>query len=326
MASTQHKAINLGPPPWTEEELERAVFLNHSAVQTALYAHTGREIHERLESLASILRLFNKTANAIQDGIQRFHSEVHENNLFQRSRRYDRQRLEEGIQEALYVFAASSMTLVDLSRALKDKINIPGYGEHVTQSFAKSPLHRFVQELRVDMIHVTLHEPSWQLTSGRNEEPTTYFLLHPRQLKRIDDYHPLARQYVSDHPKGIDLARTVSHYQGEVNSLHMWLCDAVETAAGDTLTDYRRSQRIVRAVSSRSLWRLILSQVVIEGNRDPYAYLDRYLTLDELRDVMSHQHRSKAQVDRIIELIDEDGACNAELREIVYKSFKVACP
>lgn len=319
----QPSPIDFGPPPWTEEKLERALFVNQSAVQLSLKELPRRDIHERLESLTSVLRLFNKTVASILSAIDRFHYEAHENNLFRRNRRHDREQLEEELQEQLYVFAACSMTLVDQSRALTDKIHVPGYRERITSGFADSPRHRFVQELRVDMIHVTLHEPNWQLTSGRSEERTTRFLLHQNQLQRVDKYSAMAKQYVSDHPKGIDVGLLVSQYRDEVNSLHAWLRNEVESVAQDMLTDYRRCQRIVRAAGSRSWWRLILSQVVIQANRDPYAYLDQYLTPDEMREVLSLPHRSKLQVDRIVELVDDEGACDAELRDLVYRAFKV---
>lgn len=319
----QPPPIELGPPPWSDEDLERAVFINYSAVQQALQQHPARGIAERLDSLSSVLRLFNKTGEEILRQIERFHHEAHKNNLLRRNRRHDRQRLEEELQEQLYVFAACSMTLVDQARALTDKVHVPGYRERITSSFSESPRHRFVQELRVDMVHVTLHEPSWQLTSGRDEDRTTRFLIHPDQLRRADEYHAAARQFVADNPRGIDVALLVSRYSEEANALHSWLRGAVESTANDILSDLRRSRRIVGVAGSRTWWRLILSQVVIQGKLDPYAYLDQCLTPDEIQQVLSLPHRSKVQVDRIVYLVDEEGACDVELRELVYRAFGV---
>lgn len=319
-------SVDLGLPPWTDDALERAVFLDSGAVQRALASHPGREIHDRLESLASVLRLFQKTAEELLVTIGRFHTEAHENYLLHRSRRNDLQHIEEEIQENLYVFAAYAMTLVDQSRTLSEKVHVPGYCDRVTTGFSESPRHRFIQELRVDMIHVTLHEPSWQVTWGRDKERTTSFLLQASQLTRLEAYHSLAKKYVDEHPNGIDVGRMVSEYTAEVCELHTWFREAVEAEAQPILLDFRRSQRTVRAVSSRCWWRLILLQVVIQGKRDPYAYLDQYLTPEELREVLSLPHRSKAQVDRIVELVDGDGACNDELREIVYRAFNAERP
>lgn len=54
------------------------------------------------------------------------------------------------------------------------------------------------------------------------------------------------------------------------------------------------------------------------------AYLDQYLTEDELREGLRMPPRSKAEVDCIVELIDEHGACDAELRNLVYEAFSVS--
>lgn len=69
-----------------------------------------------------------------------------------------------------------------------------------------------------------------------------------------------------------------------------------------------------------------ISQVVIQGKHDPYAYLPKYLTPQELEDVRSLPHRSIVQVDRIIEIVDEYGACNDEVRDMAYKAFGVERP
>lgn len=145
--------IHLGAPPWNEDTLARALFANREAVDKALDDHPGRELNDRLESLASVRRLFNKTAVSIQDCITLFDVQSREGSLLQRSRKDDLKAIEEQLQEALYIFAAASMTLVDQSRTLTVKIKIPGYAERVASTFSNSPKHRFVQELRVDMVH-----------------------------------------------------------------------------------------------------------------------------------------------------------------------------
>ena len=78
--------IELGPPPWSDELLERATLTNHQGVQKALHGHLGREVEGRLISLSSTLRLFNKTSEAILAQIEHHHNEVHFRNLYHRGR------------------------------------------------------------------------------------------------------------------------------------------------------------------------------------------------------------------------------------------------
>lgn len=89
------------------------------------------------------------------------------------------------------------------------------------------------------------------------------------------------------------------------------------------MADYRRCSKRIKGVSSRTWWNVIFQQMVLPAKRDPYQYLDQYLTVEELSEIERLPHKSKAQVDRIIELVDEYDACDTELRQVVYKAFGV---
>jgi hypothetical protein len=312
-----------GPPPWSTEDIEYVTFRNLKHVQTRLCDHPGRPVKEQLDSIQSVLRLFNKTANAFLANIERFHVEAHTNNLFRRTRGDERRALKEELQEGLYVFTSCATTLADQTRTMSRLADISGYTDRKDAAFANNPLHRFIQELRVDVVHVTFHDPSWRLVAGDPSDRRTTFLLHSSELNRAKDYKPLARQYLSQNPKGVDLGLLVRSYRDQVNEFHEWLRTALYASIGERIQDYERTARIIRAIGSRTWWRLILSQVVIQRKRDPYGYLDQYLTAAELAEILALPHRSKQQVDRVIELVDEDGACNDELRAVVYEAFGV---
>jgi hypothetical protein len=101
------------------------------------------------------------------------------------------------------------------------------------------------------------------------------------------------------------------------------LQEALDSEAGEQIADYRRCAKRIKAVSSRSWWNIIFKQAVLPAKRDPYQYLDQYLTADELNEVNKLPFRSKAQVDRIIALVDEYDACDNELRLVVYEAFGI---
>lgn len=323
MPSRSSSSYSLGPLPWSDETLVAAVWRDFRAAQKLVDEHPGCDLDERANSLKSILRIFNKAAQTFFESLVRFHAEAHGGHIFQRNRRADLGKFEASFQETLYVFASSAMTLVDQSRALSGKIELPGYAARVEATFAANPRHKFIQELRNDLIHVTLHKPGWQITTDRERESTSRFMLWPDQLSRSDGYSSLARSYVSDHPNGIDLGELISSYAKDVNDFQEWLQEALVSAAGEQIADYRRCAKCVKAVSSRSWWNIIFKQVVLPAKRDPYEYLDQYLTPDELDEVNKLPFRSKAQVDRIISLVDEYDACDSDLRAVVYEAFGV---
>jgi hypothetical protein len=68
----------------------------------------------------------------------------------------------------------------------------------------------------------------------------------------------------------------------------------------------RRCIRARRASSARSWYRILFAQVV-KPETDLYGHLQKYLTLEELKEIDALPHRSKQQIDRI-EIVDEYGA------------------
>lgn len=317
----QAPQYKLGPLPWSNEQLEAKVWSDGSKVHKWVEEHPGFEFEERLESLEAMLRIFESSGNRFQEQLKRFHIETVKGVLLRRNRRHDLVALKDQVRELLYLFASSAITLVDQSRALSNKVVVPGYEERKNTDFVHDPQHRFIQELRVDVVHVTLHQPSWQITSGRGKERESKFLLHAEDLRRAPSYNKHAKAFLSQNPKGIDLGHLVESYTQKVLRFHSWFRQQVESVVGDQLDDYRRCRRCVRAIGSRCWWNIFLKQVVIAGKRDPYKYLGEYLTEVEMREVCSMPSRSRVQIDRIIDLVDEDGACNEELRKVVYEAF-----
>lgn len=311
----------LGPLPWSNAHLERAVMLEGGQVQKWVNEHPGFEMVQRLESLKTVLGIFDRSATQFGEVLELFHKEAAGGRIFQRNRRQDLEAIAQRVCELLYLFASSAMTLVEQSRALSRELLLPGYAARTEQDFAVDPQHRFIQELRNDLVHVALHRPAWQLVPGSEDTCQSRLLLWPDQLSRASSYSAQARAFLEQHPSGIDLRELVAGYGTKVREFHAWLNREVQSVAGDRIADYLRCRQSVRAASSRCLWNIILKQIVIEGKRDPYSYLDHYLTEEELRDVRARPHRSRSQIDRIVELIDEDGACDGELRQIVYEAF-----
>ncbi|MBU1426287.1 MAG: hypothetical protein KKH12_13990 [Gammaproteobacteria bacterium] len=319
-----HTHYNLGPLPWNDDDLVAAAWRNYSQAQDWVNEHPGHTFASQLDSLKAVQRIFEGSAKQFDEWLIRFHTEAQDGRLFRRNRRSDLNAYEQRFQELLYIFASSAMSLVDQARTISRKAQLADYESRVNAVFGTNPKHRFIQELRVDVIHVTLHSPGWQLTSGGGEDSTSKFMIWPKQLTRLPKYNAHARQFVNEHPDGIDIGRLIAVYTSEVREFHEWLLQSIDTEVGPLITDYQRCTRQIKAVNSRSMWNLILQQVVIARKRDPYTYLDQQLTKEELDEVNALPNRSRKQVDRIIELIDEYGACDDELRQIIYKAFGVS--
>jgi hypothetical protein len=91
----------------------------------------------------------------------------------------------------------------------------------------------------------------------------------------------------------------------------------------DDLEEYLTCKRMYNAVNTQSMWNRLLTQLFPQKKIDPYMYLDRYLSNDEIEEILSLPFRSRLQVDRIIQHVDEYGCCDEELRSATYRLFGV---
>ena len=227
------------------------------------------------------------------------------------------------IRKSVFTASQSAMSLVAHSRRLNKNVQINGYIARVDGEFANNSKHHFIQDLRNCLSHITMIEPHWQLSNSLERGRETQFVLKPDELLRYKNWNSLSLTYIKQNPKGIKLQDLFLEYTKKVSGFHVWFINQFYKANETDIQDYIRCERHVKAIGSRSNWNLILNQIVIQAGRDPYDYLLRYLTDDELERVYFLPMRSKAQVDLIIEIIDEYGACNEDLRKLAYKAFRV---
>lgn len=324
MGATKPRRYRLGSLRWSEDALKRAFFADFRAAWAAIKEHPGFAVHDSLAHLSATFELFDDAVSDFSSVLSEFHAEAHFGRLLNRERRSRQAQLERELRKALFMSALTAMTLVEQTRAISRSIVVDGYNDRVSEQFSSHPSHRFIQALRNQLAHVRLLRPRWQLLISNTGQRQTRFLLQPEDFSSTDEWHEIARSYLASHPEGVDLESLLSGYRERVRNFHEWFVACVTAKMGDQIAEYLGYERYLNALASRTWWNLIVQQVLIEGRRDPYQYLDRYLTKDELAEVRQLPERSKEQVDRIIEIIDEYGSVDEDLRAKVYRAFGVS--
>ena len=137
-----------------------------------------------------------------------------------------------------------------------------------------------------------------------------------------DGWSALAKSFIESHSKGVDVESLFRNYEIRVTEFQNWFHSSLERAGEPHLSEYRKYERMLKKFGLESFWNIMFSQV-IPGKIDPYKYLELYLTRSELDEVLSLPKHSQQQVDRIIQIIDEYGACDQSLRNKIYTAFKV---
>jgi hypothetical protein len=279
-------------------------------------------VYSSLESIRLSLDVFLNAVADLISSINRFKGESARPGFWNRPYRQFVEELEITIQRGIASSAMCAIALVDHTRRFSSNYTIPCYESKKNHYSIYNKEHQFIQSLRVYVSHVKLAQANWILKHS-DEGRNLFFLFRQMDLLKWNEWKPLAKSYIDEHSEGINVEELFEHYSSIVIEFHNWLRSAVMDSYGTQISDYLHYQRLMNGFDHQSHWNTLLKQVFIPKKLDPYIYLDRYLTKQELESVLSLPHRSKEQVDRIIELVDEYGACTEEIRNSVYIFFNV---
>lgn len=311
---------NLGEPPWDEEELKKAFFRDWQYTQEAIKKHPGFTAHHNLLTLQLSLDIFIDSVEDLLKSIKTFNTESQSKKFWSRPAQNRFEKSELAIRRGVFASATSTMALVNHSNAITKDFTIPGYEERKNQDFKNNEEHRFIQCLRNYVSHYRMVETNWQINYSATGK-CCQVLLRPETLLSGGKWDRLARSFIKN-TKIIDVEVLFRNYRTRVESFHKWFHSQLEIAAEPEISEYRKYERMLNRFNAIALLNTI-SKEVATGRLDPYKYLDYCLTESEMDEVLSLPMRSKKQVDRIIEIVDESGACDKILRDAIYKAFGV---
>lgn len=308
--------------PWTEAQITESAFRDGTRTRATLSTMPGAAVAKAIQDIHFSLSIFIDSVDDLLDSISTFKGMVDRPSFWERTRRQEFERLQTKIQRGIFSSSMSAMALVDHTRRFAEQHPVDAYDENKDATFSNDPQHRFVHSLRRYVTHVRMTRGNWKITSSR-EGKSVFFTLSQADLLQWADWSTHARDFISLHPEGVNIESLFDSYSKKVRSFHEWIRSKAWEKHHSELQAYYSANRIYKAVGSRSSWNLLVQQVFVPKGIDPYAYLGRYLGQEELEEVLALPFRSKEQVDRIIAIVDEHGACDSALREHVYRFFAV---
>jgi hypothetical protein len=66
----------------------------------------------------------------------------------------------------------------------------------------------------------------------------------------------------------------------------------------------------------QSYWNMVLAH--IPKSASPFQYLDQFLSSSQLACLLSYEHRSTEQIEKLIQMLDPAGFCDEGLRKKVF--------
>ncbi len=321
--SNETKSYRLGPLPWSNELIKREYFKSFTFVREAINEHPGCAVHRWISSLEKSFGIFKTSAQDLFNAIEKFKQEADAGELFGRPERKKFDELVLKVEKELYTAASAAKALVDLSQIIREECNIAAqYGNNLAETFQTNE-HIFIVNLRDYTNHGKIAPVKWNRKWTREQPVRTEFRLEAAKLLESKRWTSPAREYIKAHPNGIDIRSLFEGYAIRTGAFQAWFRDIIAKSREEALREYRRYINFVNAIDSLSVWRQMMHQV-LAGGLDPYLYLDRYLTANEMQEVLRLPRHSAKQVDRIIEILDEYSACDNDLRKNIYEAFKVS--
>ena len=273
-------------------------------------------------SIKLSLNIFNDSISDLLSSISKFKAESASPDFWNRPQRPFVERLELSIQRGVFSSAMSAMALVDHSRKFSKKHTIPDYDNQISKFFINNEEHRFIHSLRTYITHVRVTEANWQISHSK-EGRLVQFLLSKEDLLKYKKWKSLAKKFIRHSSDGIIVEAVFEKYAIKVKEFHCWLHDAIIQKYSKDISDYLKYKKILDQFDSYSHWSVLIQQGLFPKKLNPYLYLNRYLTPQEMKDVLTLPHRSKQQVDKIIQFVDEYNVCDMKLRRLIYQLFEV---
>lgn len=322
MSNQDEKLICNATRPWIKEQIIVSTFRNFTETLRAIDSLPGGIISSELESVHLSLNIFLDATYDLLSSINFFKGESERPDFWNRTRRSDFETLELRIQRGVFTATMAAMALVDHSRRFSGKYPVEFYREKVREYFLENPLHRFVQNFRNYMTHVRIAKSNWVVKHDKQGR-SVFFFLTQENLSKWDGWDTPSKSYIAENPDGVNIEELFNDYSKKVKLFHDWFRSQVWQKHSEEFREFFDCKKTYNATHVRSTWNMLIQQAFLPKKIDPYIYLDRYLSNNEIAEVLSLPFRSNQQVDRIIEFIDEYRACDDELRKLVYELFGV---
>jgi hypothetical protein len=276
----------LGAPPWDEKLLEKVFHPHFTETREFIKSHPGYTVYSELESIRLSVDIFLNAVADLIASINRFKGESANPSFWRRPQRQFVEELEISIQRGVLSSTISAMSVVDHSWRFFKHYPILEYESKFSQYFTNSQDHQFIKRLRNCIAHVRLPEANFMSKFSKQGDRKVFFLISQNDLLKFNEWNSLAKEYVNEHPGGVDVEQLFKSYSEKVAEFHNWLRSDVLESYGESMSGYLYYQRLLDRFDTRWAWRIMLDQVV-QKHLNPYRYLDSHLTKQELAEVFS---------------------------------------
>lgn len=328
-------AVKAAPVPMPDDVVSALAQLGPTDIREALCAHPGFSLWEMHRSYQSSYEVFGRAFDDLLSAIERFEAACKDGLLYEKSRDEELKRFEIAIQKELFAAANAAHSLVDHStRKMRLETQITGYAAELAAAFGSDGLHETIIGLRNALHHFHALRPGWQWSKKfePGAEVAFSYSFGRANLVRVveenkDKLSNVQRieAFLSAAPEKIEIRALFTDYRSRASAFHAWLAEAFRSDAFAVMHDYDRCLKENKKLATRLWWNAMLGNwLQWETPPNPYDHLARHLTKQQLEEVYRLPMGSPEQVDKVIEFVDVDGACDEGVRKQTHELFRRA--
>lgn len=307
--------------PTSQETLNALGKLSPEDAERALRAHPGYPMQRKIESLSTMLKLFHRALADLATSVEEFPDAGPAGGDDSREELED--LVSTRVNKDLFAALGAAKTLVDYSRRLKGLLEDNVFDVKVNAAFPAGE-HSLVMGLRNIVLHQVHSQANWQ-RRWTSESRTTHFIIRREVLLAEGDFNSAAREYLDQLGPNCDVTDLLKRYANKVNDFYGWFLRAINAHLPLEVVDYRTCLRAIEVDHGRRSYEVWIG-LWEQAGADPYAHLHKHLTPQQLEVMEAMPHRSPVQVDYVIQCLDKKSVCDDQLRNIVYRFFKVETP
>ncbi len=333
-AALRHK-LKTSAVPLPPDLFEEVAQIGGLHIDEVMTDHPGRKIWERYSSYLVSARVFDRSLADLFTAIARFEETVGRD-IFDRRNELELEDIEGDVQKELFAATSAAHSLVDHSRRLQKVVKLAEHDTRRVECFGSDGLHDFVIALRTLLHHLHAIKAGWNVTNSLEFGREAGFMLQRHELQSAlnqseksftAEQRRSIRTFMAKAPERNDLRAVFEEYKRRSEAFRAWFNAQLRGDDLAALRDYQRCIAENKKRSIRQMWNALIGNW-LNWKEPPrlYHHLPRYLTADEIAELYAMRLRSPEQIDRLIELVDREGACDAALRERIHLLFQNVAP
>lgn len=288
-----------------------------------LRCHPGYKARDTLQALARLKKLMVQTVVEMHQHYDAFQEAERAN---EKTNEQERERVSDLVLKELITFTALGSALVSTVRRHKSaRLDVAESIEAAMQRFFSPQVSHFIKCLRNNHQHIRLHPTHWEITrefGPPRKISARFFLFTEELLQTGEDWDSEARSFLEGNKK-IDPYEIAAEYARATAVL----VDEVEKINSETpsaaVKHLNEVERMRDGWGAGQMFKVMLQPFQKRTDFDPYSYLPKFFSEDELRIIAAFPKHSKNQVDQMILIKDKWGMCDDELRKMFYQFFRV---